>query len=262
MKSACRSAVRELLPWYLNGSLEGSEAGEVQAHLASCPDCVRDLHDLGEIAELVRLHGAPSNAAAPEARPAAIPFPAQPKPQPGRRRRNALAAGIAAMLAGVLLAALLRSERPDPRSASGDAAPAPGPAAPAGPPPAAPAMLARLDLGPGPVRGAEETPVLRLPEGAERIEVSFVIPGVGRAATVRMEDEEGRPIADAVPVGGHDEMGRSTAVFSAAPFRHAGSYTLVLSQVEQAEGETGAGTRIEYRYPFRFQPEANGSARP
>lgn len=35
--------VRELIPWYLNGTLASSEAGEVAEHIASCPSCREEL---------------------------------------------------------------------------------------------------------------------------------------------------------------------------------------------------------------------------
>ena len=258
MSTACRSAVRELLPWYLNGSLEGREAADVREHLVSCAACARELDDLGEIAELVRLQGTASPAA-PDVR-AAIPFPARTVPAGRRRRRLALAAGIAAVLAGIVLAALFRSTRPALRDGSGDLAgrspaeaPVPAPAPPPGTVPA-PAVIARLDLGAGPVRGAGETPVLRLAAEAERIEMGFVVPGGGRAVTVRLEDESGRTIAPPIDAGDHDASGRSAAVFPAAPLRRAGAYALVLSQEEPGAGDGGGPARMEYRYPFRSEP--------
>jgi len=47
--TACKT-VRELLPWYVNGSLSAHEAREVAAHVARCERC-RD-----ELVELVRLN--------------------------------------------------------------------------------------------------------------------------------------------------------------------------------------------------------------
>ncbi len=43
-------SIRELIPWYVNGTLSAKEARQVAAHLAQCDDC-RD-----ELAELVRLN--------------------------------------------------------------------------------------------------------------------------------------------------------------------------------------------------------------
>jgi anti-sigma factor RsiW len=40
---------RELIPWYVNGTLSGDEGREIAAHLSSCPSCRE------ELAETVRL---------------------------------------------------------------------------------------------------------------------------------------------------------------------------------------------------------------
>ena len=47
--------VWELLPWYANGTLEREEAAEVEAHLASCPACQRELTRCREIATALHM---------------------------------------------------------------------------------------------------------------------------------------------------------------------------------------------------------------
>ena len=256
--AACRSALRELLPWYLNGSLEGGEAGAVRDHIAACSGCAAELDALGDLANLVRVHGVPIDHRGRGATwPAVVPL-AAPRHSP-RLRRN-LAAGIAALLAGIALLGFFRlRSRPDaglggggaPVSASipADASSDGGAPAPAGPPAA---IVARLELGAGPLRGEAGLPVLRLPEEAAQVEVFFIVPGGGTGATAGVEDEAGRPVADPIPVPGHDEIGRVSVVFPVAAFRDSGGYALVLSQREQVDsGGSGAGGRAEYRYPFR-----------
>ena len=49
--------VRELIPWYANGTLAVAEIQEVTAHLAGCDSCRKDL------AEVLRLKGEVENTA-------------------------------------------------------------------------------------------------------------------------------------------------------------------------------------------------------
>ncbi|MFH0340562.1 MAG: anti-sigma factor family protein [Chromatiales bacterium] len=44
----------EILPWYANGSLDPREAMEVEAHLAGCPSCQRELRWCRDIAHSVQ----------------------------------------------------------------------------------------------------------------------------------------------------------------------------------------------------------------
>ena len=46
--------VQRLLPWYVNGSLEGDELAQVETHLAGCPECREDLEAEQAMARQVR----------------------------------------------------------------------------------------------------------------------------------------------------------------------------------------------------------------
>ena len=248
-----------MLPWYLNGSLEGGEAVTVRDHLEGCADCTAELDALGEIAGLVRVHGVPI---APRPRSAAFPAPVASLPGAprGRRRPLTFVSALAAVLAVAAILGFFRFQALHPIPPRAAAAPDAGAAAPDGPAtpsapraPQAPVVVARLDLGAGPTRGDGVLPLLKIPTGAEQVEVSFVVPGGGDHASVRIEDDARRGVSGWIPVSGHDPLGRSTVVFEASAFGRAGTYDLVLSQSEPG-GPAGAGSdaREQYRYSFRL----------
>jgi anti-sigma factor RsiW len=96
-----------LLPWYVNGTLEGEALARVQAHLRECPHCRREVIALRTLS--AHLQRQPAPAAAPEAAFArfaktlqASPAAARPTPhpslaQPARRwRRSATPLALAA----------------------------------------------------------------------------------------------------------------------------------------------------------------------
>ncbi|HEX7848650.1 MAG TPA: zf-HC2 domain-containing protein, partial [Sphingomonas sp.] len=43
LRGSPHEQVRQLLPWYINGTLEAGEMATVEAHLADCADCRADL---------------------------------------------------------------------------------------------------------------------------------------------------------------------------------------------------------------------------
>ncbi len=49
--------VWELLPWYVNGTLSASESETVQAHLADCPQCQREVARCARLATTVKSSG-------------------------------------------------------------------------------------------------------------------------------------------------------------------------------------------------------------
>lgn len=55
MRFRCSQELRELLPWYANGTLTEEERAKVTAHLARCARCQRELRELQHIKELVAL---------------------------------------------------------------------------------------------------------------------------------------------------------------------------------------------------------------
>lgn len=59
--SVCEQ-IRELLPWFVEGSLAAEESAATAEHLASCPECLRDL------AAAIRVRAAVRDAMASEPR--------------------------------------------------------------------------------------------------------------------------------------------------------------------------------------------------
>jgi anti-sigma factor RsiW len=55
MRLRCSQELRELLPWYANGTLREEERTKVEAHLARCERCQRELRELRQIKGLVAL---------------------------------------------------------------------------------------------------------------------------------------------------------------------------------------------------------------
>ncbi|MCS6903347.1 MAG: zf-HC2 domain-containing protein [Candidatus Bipolaricaulota bacterium] len=55
MRFHCPPELRELLPWYANGTLSAEERMKVEAHLAHCKRCQREFQEIRQIKELVAL---------------------------------------------------------------------------------------------------------------------------------------------------------------------------------------------------------------
>lgn len=51
--------VWDLLPWLVNGSLEGEEAAMARAHVETCPECARELERQIVLCEIVAAADAP-----------------------------------------------------------------------------------------------------------------------------------------------------------------------------------------------------------
>ena len=49
--------VVELLPWYVNATLEPDERGQVEAHLKACQECARELEHALELQQAVTAAG-------------------------------------------------------------------------------------------------------------------------------------------------------------------------------------------------------------
>src|SRR4249920_790322 len=80
----CNHPANELLPWYLNGSLDSAESGQVRVHLDHCLICAEELSELASVSAHL------------EARREVGPSP--PSAPPMARARWSFRMGVAAML--------------------------------------------------------------------------------------------------------------------------------------------------------------------
>lgn len=103
--------IAELLPWFVNGTLDADLHDRVERHLAQCPECREDVGVLRQIAESVRRESpAPL---LPPADPRGLleridGRPASPRPaRPARRGPLIASAALAAVLGAVFVAASL-----------------------------------------------------------------------------------------------------------------------------------------------------------
>jgi hypothetical protein len=216
----CRHACNQLLPWYLNGSLETGERARVESHLQACPVCRRELEVLADLSRAMsfRHQGAIESRAASKSGKAAVPA----------TFGWAIAASIVLLSLLGLVAYLRRVSEP---------APAAAPAA---------SETAVLDLGSGPARNADSRAELRIEGTTHRVDVSFLPPIDGRndyeLRLVGPEHEElqswGRgPLA-------LDRLGRARVSIEASRFYRAGDYHLLVRLLGSA------GEIREHAFPF------------
>jgi hypothetical protein len=211
-----------LLPFYLNGSLDGEEEAQVREHLETCPACGDQLDALSEIGMAIEAHGMPDRivASAPVA------------PRWRAVSSRALVAVLALPAFAGIIWALLGF--PTGRSVQESLI--------------VPATT--LDLGYGPSRGGDEAPQVVL-SGAEGIVVlSFSLPSpAGSSRSCEITGPDGGSLARSTLPSHPDPLGRYTMSLSSILFRSPGTYTL---SVGAASG--GDGSR-EFRYPFRVDRE-------
>lgn len=234
----CVHPVREQLPWYLNGSLEGPEAAAVSAHLDTCEACSAELMELSSFAAGIDRHGVPQPITGATAASSPV-------------RRFRVAASLAA---GLLLPAIVgiywavlgfpRGER--------DTLPAPVDPprveTPTTVPPNSPtlAVAVTLDLGGGAKRGGTDLPTLAAPDRSKVIVLTFrgPVPILGRPR-LELRDAAGTALAHLDAEPGTDRTGRSTCVVPALLVQRPGDYSLVYIDAGPTRSE-------EFLYPFRI----------
>ena len=206
--SECGHPASELLDFHVNGSLEGSEAAMVAAHVAGCAICARDVGELQDISKSIAAHGVAPAAA-----------------RRGRLVWGGLGAAAVVLLV-VAIAPFVRQAEPE-RIASSSPAPSGTPAAPDDA-----AGVVTLDLGGGGLRGsAGGTPRRELGPDVSglrlSLSLSFPLPGIDLRIGVRgPADEE---ILPDLPLPGYDSMGRVTIpTIPAHRFAKSGTYRVVL----------------------------------
>jgi putative zinc finger protein len=211
----CRAAARELLGFYLNGSLEQDEEETVRAHLDVCPMCSAEIDELSTVAAAIEAHG--TGAATDHFR---------------TPRALGLAAAVAVLLSAMLYVSYLRhgGSRPVEMAGTGEL---------------------HVDLSVGALRGEEGVPSLTLTPAARNVIVSFIPPArAGARYRVVVLDPGGRAVIDDAPLGDLDSMGRASVVLPASKLRFPGRYQVVL----QPEGSEGGAPASMYPFEVRRSP--------
>lgn len=207
----CGDPARELLDFYLNGSLEGDEEAAVRAHLERCAACAAELGELSLLAAAIAGHGTA----------------AEPRWYGGRLARWGMA--VAAVLVCAVGAALYVTQE---RRSGSRAVPAGGPAE------------IRLDLGAGPLRDSGSPPIATLTPGARTLSLTFFPPAqAGARYLVSVRRTGGELILPEAPLSGLDPMGLAAIVLPATGLAP-GPCEIIL-KVESAGGESRT-----YTYPF------------
>ena len=219
----CRDPARELLPFYLNGSLEGAEAAAVPAHVESCAVCSRDLDELSQVAAAIEKYGAV----------AAREDEARSRPAPSRRRPLILAAAVLIpVIAGALWGYLALSGRG--RAAREGALT-----------PTSETRVVTMDLGSGPMRGQGALPVLHLSAVTDRVRFIFFVPVTPEGRySAEIRDYDGSVLLPEQRLGALDSLGRARLEVSAERLGPRGERELV------AYREDSGSRREAYRFPF------------
>jgi anti-sigma factor RsiW len=212
----CVHSSRELLPFYLNGSLEPAEAEAVSSHLAACPECTQDLDALSEIALAIERHGAATSGA--------IRPPAKPE-RALRSRLLLIAAVLIPTIAGVSWAYFrLRNglHAPEIPGAGENAA-----------------QLVVFDLAAGPTRDQTSPPALEIPRGATQVRFVFFVPvSPGAIYTAEIRDASRRVVIPEQALGPLDSLGRASLEAPAAGLVAEGPYDLAVSRAEPGKDKT------------------------
>jgi hypothetical protein len=238
----CGHPANKLLPFFLNGSLEGVEAESVREHVDGCARCERDLDALSDVAAVIRHRKLPIlDAGAVEGRGAAGWFAPAP--------RLAIAAAILLPILTGVLAYRAGASREAARHRDGvEAAAGEGSSSPAAPPAAAPApvrVAAAIDLGGGATRGTSTVPRLILARSMDLVSIRFVTPVAPNADhTLELRDPTGASILSQRVDLVLDPLGSATFVLPSDLFVSSGRYSLVVRE----EAGTGPGRSFEYQF--------------
>lgn len=95
-------AMRELLPWFVNGTLSERQQSLVSDHLSHCRRCVEDVDELVAMAARFKQHG--QRDLAGQSREAALAFAESLSPQRSVVGRHAVAGTVGAVFLAVVVA--------------------------------------------------------------------------------------------------------------------------------------------------------------
>ena len=209
----CDDPSRQLLDFYVNGSLEPADIATVRSHLETCSRCALEISELSQIAAALERHGIDPASAGPRRWTA--------------RRFLWVAASLAAVSVGLYV---LQSRGTG-----------------VGPPPLDDARVAHLDLGAGVPRNAQGLPQVDILRSSQALRVTLLPPVHPRARYLASIASAGVVVCPEAPLGPLDAMGRGTITFPALALDHPGSYELILRiEARDAEGRS-------YRYPFEVR---------
>ena len=227
----CQDPVSFLLPFYVNGSLEGDEARVVRDHIEGCPVCSRECDDLQSLARAI-------DQKCPEFDSVA---------QSGANfHRDARIRFWAAVLVTAVLGFLaayrgVSGRWPFFRQESGS--------------PAGPAQIAVLELGSGLTRDQVEPAVLELPPAAREVRLILFVPvRPGARYFVEIRDASGSILAPEREVDSPDPLGRILFSTPAEALRPSGGREVLVSRVRPDS------PREQFRYPFTVRPGSSTSA--
>lgn len=223
LSSAGCGPAQRLLPFYVNGSLEGDEAEVVRAHLERCAACRREMAFLLPLARAVETHGVAVSAAL-----AVAPVDPAAERRAARADNGSRGFWIAAAAVVVLIAGSLW---PYLRPVGG-------------PPDRAGSYV--LDLGNGPERGDEQLPVLASRLGDRALTLVFFVPVRPDARyAADLLDARGQALAHADEVGPPDALGRISWTVPPRVLHATGEHEVAISTTDES------GDRRIYRYTFR-----------
>ena len=195
----CRHPASGLLPWYVNGSLQGTEREWVAGHVALCETCQQECEAIARSSETI------VSSRAEPARHSRLPY---------------VLAGVMTIPAVLGIYCLW----PKPRMAMRPIQRL------------SPAVY--LDLGAGPTRSAETVQELAPHDDTGAVVISFLVPLSEHAVySFDLEGPHGAALARNEPLGDIDELGRCTYALPAALLRAAGAYAIVV-RVTESDGET------------------------
>lgn len=229
MSAGCGPAQR-LLPFYLNGSLEGEEGEAVRLHLETCDACRREMGMLLPLARAIEEQGAAVQAASgPLATSEVSPPNSRAAGAAGAKRAAWLAAAAAALVAAGLWVVLRLGGAPPDRAAGPEV----------------------LDLGNGQMRGEGPLPVLPARPGERGVTLVCLVPVSPNARyAADLLDAGGQVLAHAEDLGPPDSLGRISWTVPRGPLRAAGEYELAISRTDET------GVRRDFRYGFRIEAPA------